>query len=596
MHPRLLVATTLAVLHLPLRGQQLTDIPLPSGTPQFQPLVFTTDDALATMTASTVPATAAIYRWTGLPHTPSLSITPLGGLQPTSLWYHLDEHTAAYDAANGQVILVRGLPNASVLVPTGLPAGSRLLAVNAHTAVHVRQQGFDIVRHDDQGATLAFVATVETPIVGTRHAFGPVNGNALVGMAVGPDGLPGTTDDRLLRLEGLEGQPAAATLRNQARTATWAPEGFVVTPTGVGVAWRSPALLQFDLEITPLFGQRPAVLTSKTVGSYFGHQFGPWNHSVEVVPPNSVLLNYDDDLGTGRILLRQLDGTPTEGLSWYHSSQFYVGEQLLDDRTLVGFDFITYYGFQTTRWSTAGARTTSFVAEPCWNSLAFVAPNSVAVAAFGNGSTCAGPGNGQAVLVLDRRTGNGNTTQAFEIPGAWASHAGTPFGGGIQAFALGSSRVAGFVDNQPPLATPDVLRICTFALAAPSDAPGRRGGPAVVALDVTPAEPSVAAPLTIRGTAATNLDPLGFLAIGLGRTPAIDLAPIDALLHVDPNLLLQLVPMAITAAPAGGSQTSLALPAGMPAALVGLAFHCQLVVAAGGTVALSDLATITYGF
>lgn len=591
-----LVPTALAALPTLLSAQQITDIALPPGTPQFQAVVFAADDALATLSASAGPAGAAVYRWTGLPGNPSLSITSLGALQPASQWYRLDERTAAYDATNGQVVLVRGLPADCVLVPTGLPTGSRLVAVNGTTAVHVRPQGFDVVRHDDHGAVVTFVPAPEATLTGSRHAFAPVNGDTLVGLAVGPDGLPGTADDRLLRLTGLAGQLAAVTVQSQARTATWAPEGFVVTPTGVGVAWRSPAIAQFDLEVLPLFGQAPAVLSSKTVGSYFGHQFGPWNYSVEVAAPNGLLLNYDDDLGTGKLLIRQLDGTPADALSWYHSSQFYSGEQLLDDRTLTTFDFITYYGFQYTRWSTAGASATIFVPEPCWTDLAFVAPNNQLVAAFADGSACSGPGSGQAVLTLDRLTPTGHTTQTFEMPGAWARHAAPAFGGRIHAFALGSSRVAGFVDSQAPAATPEVLRICSFALAAPGEAPGRRGGLALVALDIAPAEPAVSAPLQVRGTASTSLDPFGFLALGLGRTRPIDLAPVDALLHVDPNLLLQLVPMAITATPAGGSQTSLTLPAGLPTALVGLAFHCQLVVAAGGNVALSDLATITYGF
>lgn len=582
-----------ALLELCTFGQVITEMTLPPGTPLFQPVAFTDDQTLVVMTA---PPTAAVYRFSGLPDAPNLVITVPTGVEPASAWYRLDERTAAYDAVTGFVVLVRDLPGVPVFVPTTLPAGARLVGVNATTAVHVRPQGFDIVRHGNGGATVTFVPSAEVPRIGPALQFGGIQGKSLVGLSAGPDGTPGTLDDRILRLNGLDGPPSGAAVISLPRTATFAPEGFVVTPTGVGVAWHSPALSQFGLEVVKLFGAPTSVMLSVTTPIVFGHAFGsPWDYGVRVVPQNGVLLSYDDFLGTGHVLLRQLDGTPSIGVTWFSSSQFNTRDEFLDDRSLVSYDFITYRGFYYTRWSINGTTTVGSSQEPCWSDMAIIAPNSQVLAAFGNGSSCAGSGSGNAVLVLERLTPNGPVTQTFQRLGSWARTAGPISDSRILAFALGSSRVAGFVTSTPYASTSNLLRICSFPLAAPREAPGRRLGPAPIVMSLSSAVPSTSQPLTLSGNTTSAVDPVGYLAISLGRTTPFDVAPFDAIVHADPALLLPVVTLAMTPTPAGGSQTSLTIPGGLPPALAGLPLHCQMAVSAAGNLILSDLAIITYG-
>jgi hypothetical protein len=565
-------------------AQVIVDVPLGSAPPPFVGPTFA--DATS-VSVATLAGGGAIHTHSGLPHNPAHSVLALAGpAAMTAAWVRLDDHSAAYDAPGGTVALVHGLPGAPQALATTFPGpAGDLFPVNGRTAVKASPSGFHVLRHDALGFSSVFIASPEALILDAGFASGAAGPGTAIALGVGPDGMPHTSDDRLVRLDGLaDAALTTVAVSTIALAQTWTPEGFIVVPSGAAVLWINSGIGTFDLSIVQVVGPAVAFIPmSITVPGPFGYwQGGPWYRSAEGIAPNGVLLRHDDDNGFGKVLIGGLDGTPALVESWYDDPiNAYTSSQVLSDRDIVFVDNVTLTGFSYGR-HTNGVTEHYSNAEPVnWAGIGWFTPNARVIAAYAHVWSATTIGGFDATLTIERQHGGGQSTVSFDEPDAsWI---------GNRVFPMGPGRVGGFLHlSSPASGAADRLRICSFAAASAHELYGKRFAPAAVSLAFQPSAPAVSAPLTMQVSVSGGPVAAALVGVSTARIDPLNLAPPhDAILHLDSTSVIS-----IATVPLFGGVGSLTVPGGLPPALVGLPLFFQALASWDGRVELSDLGLV----
>ena len=566
-------------------AQVVVDVSLSPTPPAFSGPTFADR---SNVSVATLAGSGAIHTWSGLPEAPVLSVLALSGPSAmTAAWTRLDDRTAAYDAPGGTVTLVHGLPGTPQVQATTLPGPvADLRPVNGSTAVKASVGGFHVLRHTAIGFSIHFIPTTESLILDAVAQCGAAGPNTAIALGVGPDGLPHTADDRLVRLDGLAGAlPASLSVSSSGLPVTWTPEGFIVLPSGAAVLWVNSGIGTFDLSVIQIAGNSVvSVPMSITVPGPFGYALGgPWFYGAYGVAPNGVLFRHDDDNGWGKVLIGNLDGTPAIVQSWYDDPwNSYTSSQVLNDRDIVYLDTVSLTGFSYFRHTNGVGEFYSNYEPYNWLGIDWVVPNKRVIVAYAHVWSSTVIGNQDATLTIERQVPGGSSTVSFDAPNAsWI---------GNRVFPMGPGRVGGFLYlNAPGSGPAEFLRICTFAVASAHELYGKRFAPAVATLDFQPAVPTLAAPLTIQVNVAGGPAAAALVGVSLARIDPVVLSPFDAILHLDTTALVT-----VLAVPLSGGSGSLTIPGGLPPNLAGLPLYLQAIAAVGGQLELSDLGVVVY--
>ena len=313
----------------PAAAQTVTDITLP--TP-FLPPTLTFGIAAPVFGDSSSMALAVadrIHLWSGLPTSPSYTGIPLTGAQRmVTSWTQIAKDTAIYRSvgadlsnatADDELILVRGLPGAPQLVPTGIfgvwSGGFEYL--NSGAAVALGASGLLLLRHNATGATLQ---TINIPLV-IQPSFGGgrIDADTVAALGPGPDTIPGTMDDELVLVRGLSG-PGPYAVETHPLPLPGAPTRSLVTEDGVLVVLRELSLPNVEVHVVQAAGSGvPPLVQTLTINTGASNVIPGsfYSMSASKTPGGGLAIGSNDDLGTGHVLLGGLRATPTIRWSWY---------------------------------------------------------------------------------------------------------------------------------------------------------------------------------------------------------------------------------------------------------------------------------------